>query len=60
VPGQGALVAVVRHAMTVQFFVAGYQPALKKLENAEVHHNTPPFVKNAKQVTHFACQFAEM
>lgn len=50
----GALVVAVRHAM-IQFFVAFNKPALEKYKNAEVHHNTPPFVKLEQTFIRILC-----
>jgi hypothetical protein len=45
VPVQGALVPSIRHAMIVVLFFAVDKPTLKEYQYAEVHHNTPPFIK---------------
>jgi len=53
VPVQGALVSSIRHAMIVVFLHTVDKPALKEYEYAEVHHNTPPFIRiRTTNITH--------
>jgi hypothetical protein len=56
VPVQGALVFAIRHAMIVVLFFAVNKPALKEYQYAEVHHNTPPFIKiRTNNTMHLTC-----